>query len=125
MKTKYNLILLLIPIITMSLVYYSCDNPTDGNPVYKGMIQGWVYDDSTRLPISYVKVWADGILDTLYTNDSGRFHYTKISMPRGEFYYSLIFQKTGYADKSLSVYVKSDLESKVDSVLMVKVPTKK
>ncbi|MCX6158540.1 MAG: hypothetical protein NTY74_11240 [Ignavibacteriae bacterium] len=118
MKTKYNLILLLIPVITMCLVYYSCDNPTNGDPAYKGMIQGWVYDDSIRLPLSYVKVWADGIPDTLYTNDSGRFHFTKISMPRGEFNYYLIFQKSGYIDKSYFIYVKSDIESKIDSVFL-------
>ena len=120
MRTKYNLILLLIPIIMICLIYYSCDNPTNGDPVYKGMIQGWVYDDSTRLPLSYVKVWTDGIPDTLYTNDSGRFHYTKISMPRGEWTYNLNFKKTGYKDTTATAIMKSDIETRIDSVFMKK-----
>ena len=120
MKAKYNLILLLISIITMCLVYCSCDNSVSNEPMYKGMIQGWVYEDSTKIPLSGVKVWADGISDTLNTNDSGRFHYTKISMPRGEFTYYLIFQKIGYIDKSYTIFIKSDREGIIDSVFMRK-----
>lgn len=108
----------------MCLVYWSCDNPVNGDPMYKGMIQGWVYGDSSRLPLIDVKVWADGIPDTLYTNDSGRFHFTKISMPRGEFYYYLIFQKAGYNDKTVQAIMKSDIETRFDSLFMRKTVNK-
>lgn len=120
MRAAINFVLLVFLVMVMGMVYYSCENTTGADPTYLGKIQGWVYEDSTKLPLSGVKVWADGIPDTLYTNDSGRFHYTRIVMPRGEFNYFLIFQKSGYIDKSMMVYVKSDLESKVDSVFMKK-----
>ena len=121
MSTKISLILITFLILAMGLVYYSCDSPVSGEPMYKGMIKGWVYDDSTHYPLSGVKVWADGIPDTLNTDANGMFNYTKISMPRGEFSYYLIFQKSGYADKSYYTYVKSDTETKIDSVYMKKV----
>jgi len=120
MRAKINIIFLVTLSISMGIILYSCDNSVSGDPTYRGMIKGWVYDDSTKLPISQVKVWADGIPDTLYTDLAGNFRYTKISMPRGEFVYYLIFQKSGYADKSYSIYCKSDIESIIDSVFMRK-----
>jgi hypothetical protein len=120
MNAKYNIILQFVPIIVICIVCVSCDNPTNGDPVYKGMIKGWVYDDSTKIPVNGVKVWADGIPDTLNTDLSGMFHYTKIDMPRGEFIYNLVFQRFEYADKSYSVYVKSDVETTIDSVFLIR-----
>ena len=120
MRAKINIIFLLTLIASMGMIYYSCENTTSADPVYPGKIRGWVYDDSTKFSLASVKVWADGIPDTLYTNDSGRFHFININMPRGEFTYNLIFQKPGYADKSYSIYCKSDTESRIDSVFMRK-----
>ena len=116
MKSIVHFVLIVFVAVSLAFVYYSCENSVNNDPVYPGNILGWVYADSTKLALLGVKVWADGIPDTLYTNDSGKFHYEKINMPRGEFNYYLIFQKAGYADKSYSVFCKSDVESRIDSV---------
>lgn len=121
MKARLFFLVSVFMIFIIAILFYSCENSTSTDPVYPGNILGWVYEDSTKLPLSGVKVWADGIPDTLYTNDSGKFHYEKISMPRGEWTYYLIFQKAGYADKSYSVFCKSDTETKIDSMFMKRI----
>lgn len=120
MKKAINLGLAAFLLAVMGIVYYSCDNPAGGDPTYKGIIKGWVYDDSTKAPLPGVKVWADGIPDTLATDAEGMFNYKTISMPRGDFTYYLIFQRGGYNDKSVKALIKSDVEYRIDSVLMKK-----
>jgi hypothetical protein len=118
MRAKIIFILMDFLLLCVTMVFYSCENPEGGDPVYKGMFQGSIYDDSTRLPLSGVKVWADGITDTLTTNDSGKFHFTKITMPKGEFNYYFIFQKTGYNDKTITQLLNSNVLVTIDTLLM-------
>ena len=120
MSTKISLVLLAFLFIMMGLVYISCESPVDSGPMYRGMIQGWVYDDSTKEYLTGVKVFANEILDTVYTNDSGRFYIDKISMPRSEYGYNLIFKRFGYNDFNEFVFIKSDVLFIIDSVLMKK-----
>lgn len=120
MSKKISLLLFAFLFVMMGLVYYSCESSVDNGPMYKGMIQGWVYDDSTKEYLAGVRICANEIPDTVYTNDSGRFHFDKISMPRSEYGYNLIFKRFGYIDFNEPVLIKSDVLFIIDSVLMKK-----
>ena len=88
--------------------------------MYKGQVQGWVYDDSLKSPLSTVKVYANEIPDTMYTNDSGRFYFSRIDMPRSEHNYYFNFQRYGYENKQVSVLLNNVNVVRIDSILLHK-----
>ena len=120
MSKKISLLLFAFLFVMLGFVFYSCENSVNSDPMYKGMIHGWVYDDSTKEYLGGVKVFANEIMDTVYTNDSGRFHFDKISMPRSEYGYNLVFKRALYFDTTKYVLIKSDILYTIDSVFMKK-----
>jgi len=105
----------------MTISIYSCDTVSNAETTYTGSIQGWVYDDSTKLPINSVKITAAQINDTLYTDLTGMFKFNNFAMPRGEYNYYIISSKAGYINNTTYVSAKSDITTTVDSILLVRI----
>ncbi|MDD5362965.1 MAG: hypothetical protein PHN88_12580 [Ignavibacteria bacterium] len=117
---KINLVLLTLVLIFSALSIFSCDVASNSETTYKGTIQGWVYDDSTKAPVYSAKVVSDGISDTIYTDLVGMFKFSNFTMPRGEYNYIITTFKTGYDSCVTYVTAKSDETTKIDSVKLIR-----
>ena len=115
MKVKF--LFPLVYIVFIFALIYSC-NSTGSNTTYTGNIQGHVYDDSTKRPIYYVNVFANGISDTVHTDTSGLFLIQNIDMPSSDHNYYLITLKAGYNTCTTYVQAKADETVNIDSIKM-------
>ncbi|MCE1166087.1 MAG: carboxypeptidase-like regulatory domain-containing protein [Bacteroidetes bacterium] len=106
-----------IMLFTM-LTFVSCDQASNVETVYKGTIQGVVCDSATRAPLEQVKNYANGIPDTVYSDAAGVFKFRNISMPRSEYWYTIVTTKQGYDTVLSSIMAKLDETRYLDTVYL-------
>lgn len=105
-------------LLATSISFFSCDQASNVETVYKGSIQGVVYDSTQHAPVINVKNYANDIPDTVYSDAAGVFIFRNISMPRSEKYYTIVTTKPGYDTVRSSIMAKSDETRYLDTVYL-------
>ena len=112
--------LLFLPVISglilLSIYFFGCQQTTQSS--FSGSIQGWVYDTTNRSPLLNVMVTRIDNNSSAFTNDSGRFWFMNIDMPRSDYELFLKFEKSGFKTDTHKYVIKSDAIKNVDSIFM-------
>jgi hypothetical protein len=111
--------LTLLTFIILFALIASCQN-VETETTYPAEVQGWVYDDSTRQPVTAVHISVIGYSVSAYTGDSGKFYIEKIEMPRDQSTETFVCTKTGYINDTNSVVLSAFKLNTIDTILIKK-----
>jgi hypothetical protein len=84
------------------LIFQGCQNATE-TTYENAHIKGYIVDSITRNQLDSVNVSVTEISETYHTSGSGYFQFLNIHMPRPTWTVTLVADKNGYIERTLSL----------------------
>jgi hypothetical protein len=87
--------------------------------MYKAKVVGFVVDSVSGLPLQSAQVICNTFSVMTYTDTAGRFYFSEIEMPRGEWTAYFTASQYGYISKSVGSYIDAYHLNVIDTIKLL------